>query len=51
MENDYTKRMRKKQKAYDEAMADASIVTSPANVLGGPRKNLKVLKGYNSLVY
>ncbi len=46
-----TKNMKKKSKAYSEAMKEASIVRSPANVLKDVKHKGKILGKYNELIY
>ena len=46
-----TKRMKKKDKAYSEAMKEASVVEGPANVLGNVKHKGKILGEYNALIY
>lgn len=44
-------RMKKKLKAYDKAMREASVVEGPANVLGKNKHKGKILGKYNDLIY
>jgi len=51
MGNKKNKRLKKKLKAYDEAMEEASVVEGPANILGRVRHKGKILGKYNALIY
>lgn len=51
MDNGNKKRIKKKHKAYSEAMESASVVEGPADVLKDVKHKGKILGKYNSYIY